>query len=111
MGLERFHDLFGIDLFARGVDADAAPAEQGQSAIGLDRAPVSGDRIAATAAGLESSRRFFRSIAILARDRSLVRDEPRYAAAPTLQLGVPVERVAHASHVYLGGFRSPLTRA
>src|SRR3546814_13167676 len=28
MGLERFLDLFGIDLFARGVDADAAPAEQ-----------------------------------------------------------------------------------
>src|SRR3546814_13122173 len=68
MGLERFLDLFGIDLFARGVDADAAPAEQGQAAIGLDRAPVSGNRIADTADGLESSRRFFRILVIFERE-------------------------------------------
>src|SRR3546814_19640728 len=57
MGLERFLDLFGIDLFARGVDAEAAPAEQGQAAIRLDRAPVSGNRIADTAANGRAWRR------------------------------------------------------
>src|SRR3546814_12284204 len=89
MGLERFLDLFGIDLFARGVDAAAAPAEQGQAAIGLDRAPVSGNRIADTPDGLESSRRFFRILVLFERDRSLERDEPRCAAArkPPLEIG------------------------
>src|SRR3546814_2408907 len=80
-------DVCSADLFARGVDADAAPAEQGQAAIGLDRAPVSGNRIADTADGLESSRRFFRILVIFERDRSLERDEPRCAAA-----GKPIGR-------------------
>src|SRR3546814_2169283 len=103
-------DVCSADLFARGVDADAAPAEQGQAAIGLDRAPVSGNRIADTADGLESSRRFFRILVIFERDRSLERDEPRCAAARKHQLVVLVAHVAHAADAELGGFRSPRSR-
>ena len=43
--LQRFLDLFWIDLLAAGVDALTAPAEQGDRAVGLDRGVVAGNRV------------------------------------------------------------------
>ena len=39
---ELFLDFFGVDLFARCVDAVRASAQQGQGAVGFDDRPITG---------------------------------------------------------------------
>ncbi len=53
MRLQGFLDFFRIDLFSRRVDAGRAAAKQRQRAVGFDQAPVTRNRVAFAAHGLE----------------------------------------------------------
>src|SRR3546814_15987349 len=80
MGLENLLDFLGVNFLASSVDADAATAQQGQAAIGLDHAPVAGNRIADPIDCAASLGGFYGILVISRRDRPPECDKSRYAA-------------------------------
>src|SRR3546814_16438677 len=81
MGLENLLDFLGVNFLASSVDADAATAQQGQAAIGLDHAPVAGNRIADPIDCAERLGGFYGILVISRRDRPHESDKSRYAAS------------------------------
>src|SRR5262249_50451298 len=80
VGLERLLDLFGIDLLAAGVDADAAAAEEHERAVVFDHAPVAGDDVPDAPDRLEGAGGLLRVLVVAEGNRAAVRDEARLAA-------------------------------
>ena len=81
--LERGLDLLGEDLLAARVDADRAPAQQGDGAVGLDRREVTGDRVAAARrSSTKVSAVFFGVLVVAERHVAGARELAHHAASP-----------------------------
>src|SRR5205809_1485600 len=81
MLLEHGLDLLRVHLLAAGVDAERAPAEQMDGAVGVDRRHVTGQR-PALAVDLDERARAAIGILVVAERYAAAGGEPPDAAAP-----------------------------
>ena len=75
--LQRFLYLFRIDLFPGGVNAHAAPTQQGQATVGLYLDPVARNGIALAVYSGEGFRRFLWVFVIPLGNRATASNEAR----------------------------------